>query len=64
MSGRKKNIAYYVVQGTGPGAMVTECAHMRRALQDANRLHRVYPDLKILIRMVVQCGDQTTRHAI
>lgn len=66
--GRKKSIVYYLHGPTVGLDSVVQHAHMRSALQDANRLCKVYPDQamqgKIKIRMEVRCGGQTSQHVI
>ena len=57
---RKKNISYWLA---GRGA-VQQRDHMRQALRDALKLHSIYPADTIEVRMVVSCGDQTSRHTI
>ena len=57
---KRKNVTYYLA-GRG-GAQPYD--HMRAVLQAATRLAKIYPTDTIQIRMVVHCGDQTTRHVI
>lgn len=60
MTNRNKSVRYFLA---GNGA-AQPYSRMRECLNAARAMARHFPDSTIQIRMVVTCGDQTTRHVI